>query len=285
MNDPKIVYSVNLIIGAILAGVMSRHWRRVPTGSALHYWIVAAWTLTVADLLFVLRATFPYEATRMIPTLMVTVGQLVLIFAAQRTTGRQTSMRSAVLIFSLHLLFQIGFIVMPQFVAWRSVGNAVVWSGLSFSAAWFLSRRVGPQRSIMQLPALVLAAHGLFHLVRLSLATRSAAQSSGGSSPLLQLVGDLEVSLFMVALFVSVLVAFLEQRNRELGAAIEDVRQLSSMLPLCAWCKNVRDDDGYWTQIEAYLASHHVNVTHSICEDCAAKHFEGRAPVPVPAEG
>ena len=48
------------------------------------------------------------------------------------------------------------------------------------------------------------------------------------------------------------------------------------MLPLCAWCKKVRDDDGYWTQIEAYLANHHVSVTHSICEHCAAKHFESQ---------
>ena len=80
----------------------------------------------------------------------------------------------------------------------------------------------------------------------------------------------------MVALFVSVLVAFLDQRNRELHAAIENVRQLSSMLPLCAWCKQVRDDDGYWTPIEAYVANHHVSVTHSICEHCASKHFESK---------
>ena len=226
MNDPKIVYSVNLILGAILAGVMSRHWRLAPQGAALHYWIAAAWTLTLADLLFFLRAAFPYETTRMVPTLMVTVGQLVLIFAAQRTTEKPISMRVAIVILALHLLFQLGFVAMPDLIAWRSVGNALVWSALAFSAAWVLSREVGAR-----------------------------------SEPL------------MVALFVSVLVAFLEQRNRELRDALENVRQLSSMLPLCACCKKVRDDDGYWTQIEAYLANHHVNVTHSICEHCTAMHF------------
>jgi hypothetical protein len=122
----------------------------------------------------------------------------------------------------------------------------------------------------------VLTAHGVFHLVRLLLATRFAAQPNQQLGPMIQLVGDLEVSLFMVAMFVSVLVAFLEQRNRELRAAVEDVRQLSSLLPLCAWCNNVRDDDGYWTRIEDYLHTHRVNVTHGICENCAAKHFESR---------
>lgn len=280
MNDAGIVYTVNLIIGAILAGVMSRHWRLEARGGALRYWIVAAWTLTAADLFFVLRAAFPSDVMRMVPTLMVTVGQLVLIFAAQRTTERPTSSRVALLVVAMHTLFLIGFLFAPDLTAWRSVGNALIWSGLSFTAAWLLYRPVGSQPSTMQLPALVLVAHGLWHLTRLALATRTAAQASDGSSQLLQLVGDLEVSLFMVALFVSVLVAFLEQSNRELRVAVADVHQLSSMLPLCSWCNNVRDDDGYWTRIEAYLESHRVRVTHGICENCAAEHFESLQNMP-----
>ncbi len=91
-------------------------------------------------------------------------------------------------------------------------------------------------------------------------------------------MGDLEVSLFMVALFVSVLVAYLEQSNRELRVAIDNVCQWSSLLPLCAWCKNVRNDDGYWQRIETYLTTHRVNVTHGICGDCAAKHGAAEPP-------
>lgn len=274
MTDAVVVYSVNLIIGAILAGVMSRHWRLEARGGAVRYWILAAWTLTAADLMFVLRSAYPNVIVRMVPTLMVTVGLLVVIFAAQRTMERATSTRAALVVLALHALFQLTFVALPQFSSWRSVGNSILWSALSFRAAWVLSQPVRAQRSLMQLPAMVLIAHGIFLTLRLVLATRFAAQTGNGSSPFVQLVGDLEVSLFMVALFVSVLVAFMEQRNRELRVAIDDVHQLSSMLPLCAWCKNVRDDDGYWTRIEAYLATHHVNVTHGICENCAGKHFE-----------
>lgn len=54
----------------------------------------------------------------------------------------------------------------------------------------------------------------------------------------------------MVALFVSVRVAFLRLGNAELREALADLRQLSGMLPICAWCRNVRDDHGYWTRIE-----------------------------------
>jgi hypothetical protein len=278
MNDATIVYTVNLMIGAILAGVMSRYWRLEARGGSLRYWIVAAWTLTAADLLFVLRGAYPEIVVRMLPTLMVTVGQLVLLFAAQRTTERPTSAGAALGVFVLHGLFLFAFIVAPEYADWRSVGNAVLWGALAFRAAWVLSRPVGGQRAVMQIPALVFAAHGVFLALRLVLTLQSVARPGDDIGPLLQLMGDLEVSLFMVALFASVLAAFLEQSIRELRVAVDDVRQLSSMLPLCAWCKNVRNDDGYWQRIEAYLTTHHVNVTHGICEDCAAKHGAAQLP-------
>ena len=41
------------------------------------------------------------------------------------------------------------------------------------------------------------------------------------------------------------------------------------MLPICAWCKKIRDDQGYWTQVEAYVARHSkAEFTHCICPSC-----------------
>ena len=48
--------------------------------------------------------------------------------------------------------------------------------------------------------------------------------------------------------------------------------QLRGLLPICAWCKKVRDDQGYWNQIEAYIATHsQAEFSHSICPECDAK--------------
>jgi len=59
-----------------------------------------------------------------------------------------------------------------------------------------------------------------------------------------------------------------------LQKALEDVKTLSGMLPICAWCKKIRDDEGYWQKIEAYLKSHSdLDFTHSICNDCAKKEY------------
>jgi hypothetical protein len=45
-------------------------------------------------------------------------------------------------------------------------------------------------------------------------------------------------------------------------------------MPICAWCKKVRDDSGYWSQIEVYLKEHtEAEFSHGICPECRAKTF------------
>jgi PAS domain S-box-containing protein len=57
----------------------------------------------------------------------------------------------------------------------------------------------------------------------------------------------------------------------QLRNALAQVKTLRGLIPLCAWCRKVRNDQGYWTSIEQYLAQHtDASVTHGICETCAA---------------
>ena len=65
------------------------------------------------------------------------------------------------------------------------------------------------------------------------------------------------------------LVKTLEKKNSQLESALNEVKQLQGMLPICAKCKNIRDDSGYWTQIEAYLQKHaNMEFSHGMCPDC-----------------
>jgi len=57
---------------------------------------------------------------------------------------------------------------------------------------------------------------------------------------------------------------------RDLQGALAEVRTLSGLLPICAACKKIRDDQGYWNQIEGYLKKHSaVEFSHGICPECA----------------
>jgi hypothetical protein len=70
----------------------------------------------------------------------------------------------------------------------------------------------------------------------------------------------------------------LEAKNQELEQALGEVKQLSGLLPICAWCQKVRDDQGYWSQIESYIQQHSdAQFSHSICPDCAKK-MDSEAP-------
>jgi hypothetical protein len=66
-----------------------------------------------------------------------------------------------------------------------------------------------------------------------------------------------------------------EERSRlifELQESLARVRTLSGMLPICASCKKIRDDKGYWNQIETYIKDHsEAEFTHGICPECAAR--------------
>jgi Ca2+/Na+ antiporter len=66
-----------------------------------------------------------------------------------------------------------------------------------------------------------------------------------------------------------------QQRNMIYGErekAIQEVRVLRGFLPICSSCKKIRDDRGYWTQIEGYIKEHsEAEFTHSICPECAEK--------------
>ena len=63
-----------------------------------------------------------------------------------------------------------------------------------------------------------------------------------------------------------------QDRTKELTETLDNVKTLKGLLPICASCKKVRDDQGYWTQIESYIYKHSdAEFSHGICPDCAQK--------------
>ncbi len=65
--------------------------------------------------------------------------------------------------------------------------------------------------------------------------------------------------------------ALLRERNK-LQDALAQIKTLSGMLPICAGCKKIRDDKGYWNQIESYIRKHsEVEFSHGLCPECARR--------------
>jgi DNA-binding response OmpR family regulator len=61
----------------------------------------------------------------------------------------------------------------------------------------------------------------------------------------------------------------LAARVSELEAALSQVKQLRGLLPICSYCKRIRDDQNYWEQVDSYIAKHSAaQFSHGICPDC-----------------
>jgi sigma-B regulation protein RsbU (phosphoserine phosphatase) len=67
----------------------------------------------------------------------------------------------------------------------------------------------------------------------------------------------------------------LADRMHALEGALAEVRQLQSLLPVCAWCKKIRDEENYWELLETYVAKRlDVRFSHGVCPDCRQKFLQ-----------
>jgi hypothetical protein len=89
------------------------------------------------------------------------------------------------------------------------------------------------------------------------------------------LVSLISLTLFLLFIFYR----YEKQRVKNLALireALDKVKVLSGFLPICASCNKIRDDKGYWNQIESYIKEHsEAEFSHSICPECAKKLYPG----------
>lgn len=65
-----------------------------------------------------------------------------------------------------------------------------------------------------------------------------------------------------------------ERLIADLQVALSNVRRLTGLLPICMHCKKIRDDKGYWNQLEAYISEHsEVAFSHGLCPECRKKYY------------
>jgi hypothetical protein len=68
----------------------------------------------------------------------------------------------------------------------------------------------------------------------------------------------------------------LDQTLYDLQEASKEIKVLSGLIPICSSCKKIRDDDGYWNDLESYIDDHsEARFTHSLCSDCGEKLYPG----------
>jgi len=97
---------------------------------------------------------------------------------------------------------------------------------------------------------------------------------------------NITVILTLAGVFLSLVIAFitaylvvkaekvlLDEKNK-LRKALDEIKTLRGIIPICSHCKQIRDDKGLWKQIEEYIHAHSdASFSHGICPDCMRKHY------------
>lgn len=83
------------------------------------------------------------------------------------------------------------------------------------------------------------------------------------------------LSFLLISFFISKIAALLSAEKKiseNLKEAMKQIKILRGFLPICASCKKIRNDQGYWEQIESYIHTHsEADFTHGLCEECARR--------------
>jgi CheY-like chemotaxis protein len=180
-----------------------------------------------------------------------------------------------------HLLKQAGYTV-----ATAANGVEALQAVQTFQPDLVLSDRDMPEMDGLELCRRIKTDPGLadtFVIIASASFTRSEEQSAGldmgADSYIARPIGNREL-LARVDAFVRILRLnrALREKNAELAAALARVKLLSGLVPICAGCKKIRDDQGYWNQVEKYVQEHsEARFTHGMCPECAKIYFPGLA--------
>lgn len=125
-------------------------------------------------------------------------------------------------------------------------------------------------RDEFQIPVIFLTAYSSESVV-------SRAKAAGPFGYLLKPFEERELSICIeMALYKHRMELEQERLVKELQEALAKVKTLSGMLPICSFCKKIRDDQGYWSQVETYVAQNtDAKFSHGLCPDCASQLYPG----------
>ena len=175
---------------------------------------------------------------------------------------------------------------MREYPPWRAYPLAVVFVATATALMWALQSTLHHSFLVFFIAAITITAlaggrgPAVLAILLSMLSYSSVSVLAGGAK-----FGWQQIEIEIVLLVASSTIAWLairqqEARNRlaavvvELQKALEEVRTLRGMIPICASCKNIRDDQGYWIALERYIQERtYAKFTHGMCRECILKHY------------
>jgi hypothetical protein len=83
-----------------------------------------------------------------------------------------------------------------------------------------------------------------------------------------------KIAVTITLLLIGIAFAYIKRSITRLKTALEEIRTLSGLLPICAGCKKIRNDSGYWQEVEEYVEAHsEIAFSHGLCPNCMERYL------------
>lgn len=181
------------------------------------------------------------------------------------TASAYLQKRSAPFIWSAAVSLNL-IIGLADYVTGYEVGLSVFYLGPIVLSVWFINRRAGIFMSVLSIVTMAATMYLTGYVA--GLAHRGYLTDSWTLF--------LRFCFYIIVVFlVSSLKESFDKQERlvvELKKALDEIKTLSGFLPICASCKKIRDDRGYWNELEKYISEHsEAQFSHGLCPECAER--------------
>ena len=275
MSSFEISY-LSLVLSLVqVMGLLIQH-RIDPIDLGIRWWSAGICAIGLSFTIGMLGNETPLEPFAITVNNVGFLGGLLLMHVAVgRFLGRNRVLRASLAAWLASTLLLVYFMFVHDAPVPRSVtlstGGAVLLSMLAWTLLRHRSRDVAGTAAVL---GGVFGATALMFVIRaVTVVLPQAAPMHAGAGSRMNGITLTAVSTFWTLGYLIMFNQRLHVQRRqaidELQAAAEQIRTLSGIIPICAGCKKIRNDKGYWEQVEAYVSAHtHAEFSHSLCQEC-----------------
>lgn len=243
-------------------------------------WTLSTWAAFLGIMLVAVRGLVPDLASVVVANFFL-IGTSLLIYIGLRafTGGRPNLKAHATVLVLFCLLLAYLTSVKPDLQV-RLVLVSLAVGTISLMSVWIVWKHV--PEVLKDANPLVLATLlfvGLVYFLRALLTVLIPPPSEDFMVP--SVIHGISLLVYLLGhtlLVIGLLVLNGQRVERDLQTAMDECKVLQGIIPICAHCKKIRDDQGAWNQMEAYIRQHtDAEFSHGICPDCAKVFFEDRS--------
>lgn len=265
------------IVSFILCVCMVYMGRTRKTYSGFNLWTISTILSCLAFVLLGLRGLLPDFITVVIANTLIVAAIGIMVCGIEGFVDKK---RSAWSVLFLSIFLFISFVYFTYYtpninarIVVISAVLAVLYGYGTYIVHHYIPKLLGGQNIFLKVVFSFLSIWSIFRIIPTLFFENPIhdfmhASAVHGVSFVVSFSGNIMVTIGLIVLNF-------QRVEADLFSSLEEVKTLRGILPICMYCKGIRDDKGYWNQIEKYISEHsEAQFSHSICETCMNKYHK-----------